>query len=93
MVFAYRSGKNPITRKVWLKLEAAEISNQMERPPNGGNAESTTYLKDSDASNDENFTMTDDVVTYQAQPKLSLEARVEKLEKALKAMADILRDI
>lgn len=45
MVFAYRGGKNPITQKVWLKLEAAEAKAREKGQQKASIAESSANLK------------------------------------------------
>lgn len=37
MLFAYRSGKNPISDKAWEKLESAEIKAGLKKPPDDAN--------------------------------------------------------
>lgn len=49
MVFAYRSGKSPITQKVWLKLESAEAKTGGELTSESGNAESSGNPKQVEA--------------------------------------------
>lgn len=50
MIFAYRSGKNRITNKVWLKLEAAEKDAGIEYAEPVQNAGSSRYPKEIQSS-------------------------------------------
>lgn len=54
MVFAYRSGKNPISAKVWRKLEAAELAAGLS-PPGSGNAQNSVKAKDLPPPEERNY--------------------------------------
>jgi hypothetical protein len=84
-LFGYRAGNIRISNKAWSKLERAE--RQVEQ---SSNAESSTNPKDSSVSETEipsPSVLRDDVKPYGGDPaKMTLEARVAKLEAALEAI-------
>lgn len=70
MVFAYRSGKNRITPKVWLKLQLAEQEAGIIGVPSAQNAGSSTYPKELDEAKIENVVPDDASRQYQTFPRM-----------------------
>ena len=103
-LFAYRSGKNRITAKVWLKLERAEREapgNNVEDRSKTGIVERDRNLKESEPSGPENFEAMDreDETPYRFTPIArqltdlapggGVEPLLERIAKALEKLVVI----
>jgi transcriptional regulator with XRE-family HTH domain len=95
MLFSYRSGKNRITPKVWLKLERAERTAGIEtekEAEEAGNAESDGNPKEFPS------VVREDLAIYRvggaAVPKAeTAEQRLSRMEDALMEMADRMEEL
>ena len=85
MLFAYRSGKNRITPKVWLKLDEAESLAGIGRniPLN---AESSGNLKDKGISESASVVREDPPVYNAQRVELPIDQRLARLESAIDRM-------
>lgn len=92
MLFAYRSGKNRITPKVWLKLERAEVAAGGKSPESAENAESSGDPKQADVG-DSAHSVCEDSPPYRTRADNNwgadpdLLAVLERIASALESLA------
>lgn len=92
MVYAYRGGKNRITQKVWLKLAEAENKAVSKFTSEDEKTESSAKVKDSDVGESACVMREDSPISGARHPQqLSLDERVERLEKVMAAIAEALK--
>jgi hypothetical protein len=102
MLYAYRSGKNRITQKAWLKLASAERDALRAESEMGGNSESSANPNESGIGESAHLVREDSPI-YRVRklaagetpaPRAeSLDERVDKMERALSAIAEILHNL
>lgn len=93
MVFAYRSGKNPISNKAWLKLEEAEKKVAAEKGEQPQFEQSSANPKDASVCENPDFlesTILREEATPYRTPVQILEERVTKMEATLRSMQEAL---